>query len=746
MGRDAGGLEDWGQEPSRSEFDPRIILDFLRRRKLVILLVALPLLLPASIYPFMVKPFYEATATIVIRTPPKVMEFGADFMPGSGSDPRMPGRFGGNTSESAMITLVYSDAVLGRVVDQLPAGRELSKSLLQRASEIVGREPGEALTPDQERANKIEAIRRFATATVTGGGTYLRITTVATSPGGATFFANAIADAYVKHQETEREEASRRAVAWLNQQAYELREQASRKEQLLAELVATHGLSVVALEDDDGSSENSALEQVESDLQTARIELLSAQERLAALVPRADRASSSQASDPAVAGLREQYAKAVADLEAVKLRFMPTHPEVRRLEATVQTLAERLGSDAVQRRPLSPAEETEYQALLAQESQQRARVKVLEKSRQELTGSTGPKSEAASRYRRVAKEVALDKQILEVLLTRRNETLLSAATKEVGAEVLDYAVAPSVPSGPNRKKYLIAGVALAVALGFGMAILLELLDRRVRDPDSIALLLGTTSLGMIPMVDGRDAPPERQAADSPGSVAGESYRNVRTSLLFAMRNSKLRCLLVTSAIAGEGKTTTCVNLAGAFGRMGRRVLLVDADLRRPRVHRVFRLPASPGLSEVLQGKARVEDAVVRPANAEFDLLPAGSVPENPSELLCSTAFAHVVAEAKAEYDLVVFDSAVLLAVPDALLLSAEADGTLLVSKPGSVDRRALRRMRADLERSGARVLGVIFNQVDPTSNPHYGSYMYSPYLKDEGRSKSSSDKGKKAGR
>ncbi len=729
MRDEPGDSDGWAEEPAGKEFDPRAILDFLRRRKLVILLVSLPLLIPATIAPFLMSHYYEATATVVIRTAPKVMEFGADFMPRTGS--QQPA-FGSSTQDIALITLVNSDAVLGRVIDQLPPSGEPQRTLLQRAKAALGQEQPLVLTPEQDRANRIDSLRRTFTASVTDGGSYVAITAVGGSPGGATFIANAVADAFVKHQEDQRDQASRRAIAWLNQQVYELREQAARKEQALSEIATTNNLSLAVLEEDGEEAQGSAIEQVETDLQTARVNLLSTQERLAALSPRAARSTGDAQGDRAASSLREQYATATAELEAARLRFTPTHPEVRRLEGILHSLSEKLGGDASMARPmLSASEETEYQTLLAEESQHRARVKVLEKTRADLLANTGSKADAVSRYRRLAKELTIDKQILEVLMTRRNETLLTAATKEVGAEVLDYAVSPAYPAGPNRKKVLVIGYVLALGAGFGLALLLELLDRRLRDPEAIAALLGTTSLGMVPIVETRKAPPERQAVDSPGSAAGESYRNVRTSLLFAMRVAKLHCLLITSSVAGEGKTTTTVNLAGAFGRMGRRVIVIDADLRRPRVHRVFRIPAAPGLSEVLQGQARIEDAVVRPENSNFDLLPAGTIPDNPSELLGSAAFAQMITDLKSEYDLVVLDSAVLLAVPDALLLAAEADGTLLVHKPGSVDRRALRRVREDLRRAGARVLGVVFNQVDPASSLHYPTYMYSPYIKQD---------------
>ncbi len=732
MRSDGGGRDGWSEAPAGGEFDPRLILDFLRRRKLVILLATIPLLLPASIAPFLLAPYFEATATVVIRTPPKVMEFGADFMPGAAGDMRNQNRA---NSEDALITLVYSNAVLGRVVDQLPQGGETKKGFMDLARSALGRERM-PLSADQDRAQRVELLGRIVVATLSGGGTYLKITAAGGTPGGATFIANAVADAYVTYETERRAEASRRAVTWLNQQVYEMREQAVRKEQTLGEIVSTNNLSLASLEQGGDSVQSTAIDEVESELQIARISLLSSEERLAALRPRAARPSTDAAGDVAAASLREQYEAAIAGLDAARLRFTPTHPEVRRLQGVVAELSTRLGADpSGNTLPLSESEEAEYQRLLSEQSQAQARVKVLEQSRKELLSSSavGPKAEAISRYRRLANEVAIDKQILEVLMTRRNETLLSAATKEVRAEVLDYAVAPTSPTGPHRSKYLVAGFVLALGAGFGLAFLLELIDRRLRDPATIAALLGTTSLGMIPRVEGHKAPPERQAVDAPGSPAGESYRNVRTSLLFTMRAAKLRCLLVTSAIAGEGKTTTSVNLAGAFGRMGRKVVLVDADMRRPRVHRVFRLPPSPGLSEILQGRARVEDAVTRPHGMEFDMVPAGSVPENPSELLASTAFAQLIADLRNEYDLIMLDSAVLLSVPDALLLAADADGTLLVSKPGSVDRHALRHIRDDLQRAGARVLGVVFNQVDPNSSLHYPSYMASPYTTPEGR-------------
>jgi capsular exopolysaccharide synthesis family protein len=709
-------------ETSSQEFDLRPMFDFLRRRRLTVLLVALPLLIPATVFPFLLKHFYEATATVAIQATPKVLDFGGDPLPGGVSNVRTQ-----QAVESSMLTLVYSDAVLGQVIDLLPGGGEpIRRSLLDYVKAVVNGQGGEGwhVTPEQDRAMRIEFLRTNLDVRLAGGGSFLQIKATAPNAAGATFIANGVADAYVRYLQSERDTASKRAMTFLNQQIYELREHIADKEGSLADLVSRNQVSPSAMSRGD---ENNTLASVDGALQTAKIELVAARQRLAEMSPRATSTGDSN-QDREVRHVREEYQTALSALESARLRFTPTHPEVKRLENVVASLQKRLAdAGASDARPFTATEETEYEGLRAEVSRLDSKVRALERARDEMVGDGGAKSEAVSRYKRLESELEVDQQMLEVLLTRRNESVVTAADKHPGASVLDYAIAPLWPAGPSRKKYLVLGWAAALAAGMLAASLRELLDRRVRDTDSVAKALGVPTLGMIPHVDDRKVVPEQQTGRASTSPASEGYRNLRTSILFAMRNLKLHSILVTSAIAGEGKTTTSINLASTFARMGRRVVLVDADLRRARVDRVFGIARSPGLSEVLQGRARIDECVQRPENASFEVLPAGETPENPSELLASNAFVQVMADLKSEYDLVVLDSPVLLAVPDALLLAADADGTLLVHKPGSVELRALKRMREDLRRAGARVLGVVFNRVDPGDRMVYPSYMASPY-------------------
>jgi len=260
-----------------------------------------------------------------------------------------------------------------------------------------------------------------------------------------------------------------------------------------------------------------------------------------------------------------------------------------------------------------------------------------------------------------------------------------------------------------------------------MGVLRGMLDRGVDDPDEAARILGAPPLGLLPLVKDGGAP-ERQSVGPPSSLAAEAYRNLRTSLLFSAGASKLSCIVITSPTAGEGKSTVSCNLAASFAQAGRKVLLIDADLRRPRLYRVFDMNPSPGLAEVIRREATIDEAIRHPHDTEFDLLPSGKPPANPSELLASAEFALTLARLKAQYELVIIDSPVLLGVSDTLLLAAQTEGTLIVHKPGVVEKRALNQIRNDLARAGANVIAVVFNQVNRTDRYFYPSYLESPYV------------------
>jgi capsular exopolysaccharide synthesis family protein len=687
-------------------------LEALRRRRTLAITVFL-LALPIVAYLVLTLPDeYVAAAQISVQEQPEVLDFGSDFMPRQQSAGRR------RAPLEPLMSVVASDAVMGAVVDQMPAADRREPTPYERVMGAIGLGGAPAeLAPEMRRRLRIDSLRRKMELEDAAGGTVIVVRFTARDPARAAFLANAVADSYVSFERERRQAASRLAINWLSQKSNELRDRIRRREEAASKLIQEAGIRVQP-----GNEGKALLEdnQMALELQRARADLLFVEQQLAQLQPDVEQARGT--GGPAGPSARERYLEAGAQLEALRLQFTPSHPEVQRLETVVESLR-----SAAERETFRPATEQilgEHSRLLSERARLRARVSVLT---QALDGqkSGDPNSEALSEYQRLERELLIDRQLLQVLLQRTNETALEAAGATDRASVLDYAMAPVAPAAPDRPLLALGGVAGALALAVGLALLREMVDPRVYKPEDATRALGTSYLGSIPLVGATEA--ERRGLALYASPAGEGFRNVRTSLLFASGGSRLRSLLVTSAVAGEGKTTVSTNLAGAFASVGRRVLLIDADMRRPRVDRVLELKRSPGLSELLDGAVSFEQVVHR-TEENLDVLTSGAVPQNPTELLSSTAFDLLFSRAKKAYDLVLIDAPILLAVSDALLLSGRVDGVLIVHKPGSVDRKALTKMSEDLRRMDANLLGVIFNQVSLSDPYQYPSYMRSPYV------------------
>lgn len=293
-------------------------------------------------------------------------------------------------------------------------------------------------------------------------------------------------------------------------------------------------------------------------------------------------------------------------------------------------------------------------------------------------------------------------------------------TEAVRATTLAVAEVPTSPSSPNIPRNLAVGLLIGLLLGTGIAILRHLLDTKVRSEQDVRALTDRPILGVVAFDQKLPRHPVI-LRDEPLAPPSEAVRRLRTNLQFIDVANRPKTIVISSSIPGEGKSTIAINLAVSLADTGARVILVDADLRRPSIAEYIGIEGSVGLTTVLIGRADVEDVVQPLGTTTLDLLPAGQIPPNPSELLGSPAMSGLLDRLTASYDMVLLDSPPLLPVTDAAVLSKLAGGALVVVGADRIHRPQLQETLGSLETAGAHVLGIVLNKID---RREAGTYSY----------------------
>jgi len=391
---------------------------------------------------------------------------------------------------------------------------------------------------------------------------------------------------------------------------------------------------------------------------------------------------------------------------------------------------------------------TRYRSALASEELAR-------KSYDQQRAETLTQNEAAVQYRIIQQEIETNTSLLDGLLqrTKENDVVISGTPNNI--RVVDYAIAQRKPVAPKRT--LIVGLSVMLALGVGivLAFFLEYLDDSIRSAEDVENFLRLPSLAVIPMVgvtkpkrllgrgqkdgalattNGRGTHEVLLSEIDKRSAIAEAYRHLRTSILLSTAGRPPRTLLITSSVPSEGKTTTAVNSAMSLAQTGARVLIIDADMRRPRLHSIFNLSNGKGLSSLLSSDladAEITAAIHRDEKSGLFIMPAGPLPPNPAELIGSDQMLKFVAAITPRFNHVVIDSPPVAAFTDGVLIASMVDGVLLVVHSGKNSRRVVARARKLLLDVGARIIGVVINKADssPHSEYYYNSY-YSHYYHD----------------
>jgi capsular exopolysaccharide synthesis family protein len=478
------------------------------------------------------------------------------------------------------------------------------------------------------------------------------------------------------------------------------------------------------------------------------------------------RSGAEASQDPLLRGYLEELARAHSEHDALAKEFTPAHPDVARVEGVLRSLRDRIQALLDNRIEGLESQRAEFDRILAgyrgrtegYPTDERSRIQAAVTSlrsrtathlRSRLGGLSSRIDSIGGEVARIESELAklpederlladpqrrlqAHSEIVKLLLSRQQEAEITRAATMPGAEFIDPAVPPSKRWGPSIPLHLALGLALGFAFALALAFVRDSVHQRVFTAAELETLTGLPVFGTVPDFRHGRAKASSLATkragenflplrDEPEGPTAESYRSLRANLKFALSAEEgLKTLACTSCSPGEGKSVTNIDLALSFALNGKRVLLVDADMRKPSVHRYLGLELSPGLSNVLQGDARWRDAVRKNVHERLDVLTAGLQPPSLGELLDGDAFGGLLAELRAEYDLVVLDVPPALSVADIDSIAARLDALILVCKSNKVSGPVVAAAAGRLRQVGANLIGTVLNAVGSSGGSAYG--------------------------
>lgn len=554
-----------------------------------------------------------------------------------------------------------------------------------------------------------------------------------TDPQLAASIVNTLAATYVEQNFKTKFESTMQASDWLSKQLVDLQMKVETSQEKLVRYQKEHE---ILGNDEKQNITTEKLDEINKELTSAesdRMQKEAIYRQTQSTDPDAI-AAAIVTGNPGGSGLldslRAQQAALRIQAADLSTQFGPSYPKVAQLNNQLKEIDHQLQSET---NKAVDHLRGQYLAALQREN-------LLHDSFEKQKQEANKLNESAIEYSLLKRDVESNRTLYEGLLEKLKEAGVTAGLRSTNFRILKPARAPSLPVEPNIPRNLSFALVLGVISGLGLAFLLENMDNTVRTPEQAQALSGLPSLGMIPMgskttTHGTAAnrlalTSSKEAVETvtqvrPQSQMAESYRALRTSLLLSNLGAPPKVIMVTSARPQEGKTTTSINTAIVLAQKGVRVLLVDADLRRPSVHKTLGMGPRSGLSNVLTGSATLQQTItISPLVPNLFILPAGTPPPNPAELLASANMRDLITELREQFDHIVLDTPPTLSVTDAVVLSPRADATILVIRSGQTTKQALRRSRDILMQVNAHVAGVLLNAVDLTSPDYYYYYEY----------------------
>ena len=723
--------------------DLRRLFDMLWRRKMIIAGTMLVMTSATVLYVMQLTPLYIATTEIVVAPPRTNVVNIESVAPGLRTD------YYTNDTQAAIIG---SRVLAEKVVDQLdlmnnpafnpdlrPPGRGLLDRLglrgflpkgfrfrdlipLSWRTAIAGLDatagpnptearPAPATTPEEARAYLreivVDAYLAGLDVTPSDSSRVIEVSFTSVDPALAARLANAAVRVYIDDQIASKSKTTRQATVWLQERAVALK----KKVEAAARAVERHRRRTGLVDVDGSNILNQQIAELTTKLIDVRAQRAEAEARYKQVKellksPGGIDSAAAVLRSQLIQRLREQEAEVVRKIAEMKTQYREGHPKMILARSELQDLVAKIETEV---RKIATNFGNELEIAQVRERNLNDEIKTLKRK---LDAQSG----AEIKLRALETELDANRKLYDTILARLKETSVQDATLvQPDARVISSATVPERPSYPRKR--LIVGIALAgsALLGVLIVLLLEHLDSGFRSRDQLETVTGLPVLGVVPRPRGRFAsatPIYDDILDRPHSVLAESLRSLRTGLLLSDVDNPPRAVLVTSSVPGEGKSTTALALARTAAKAGQKCLIIDADLRKPRLQEAFGVPNGIGLIDYLSRDVPLEDMIHIDFRSGAHFILAGRAASQSADLLGSAKMRGLVRALRDTYDLVIIDTAPVLAVSDALVLMREVDKTIFLVRCERTPRDLVQAGLRELHAAGASLAGLVLSHVD----------------------------------
>jgi len=720
------------------------LLDYWRillRHRMTLLSFAVVGLLAAIMISLVQTPIYRVRTSLEIQSTNFLEIKGTTDSTGSYASPE--------SYVETQVKLLQSESLLDHVIDKLKLHKDrpttgwgVFAARVQRIFELS------KTSHLPEREELIRQIERNLTVRTSGNSRLLEVLYESPDPKRAADFANTLVSDFIELSQEERWKSAQGTAEWLTNHLDKMKAQLEASEAQLQDYARTSGLSFTSEKE---NLAESRLKELQDELSKAQADRIANQAKFEAAKSRPADSLPEVLEDPTMREYRQKLTELQRQYAELSATLTPEHYKVQRVQAQMNELKSEMQNE---RGNVLRRIGNEYAAALRRE-------RLLSETHANQEKVVADQSSKAIHYDTLKRDVDSNRRLYEVMLQRVKEASLATAMRDSNVLVVDRAKPPLLPYRPSLPMNSAIGLFSGVVLGFGFVLFRERVDRRIIAPGDAQVYLDLPELGVIPMDEAAvslqipnrvqprhpatslpsESAPTSSLGDCPElatwkrkpSLLAECARTTLTSILLPSQNGDgPRILVLTSPCPGDGKTTVACNLSIAIAEIGRKVLLIDGDLRRPRLHKVFSMANSGGLSDVLWADTSLETVPLSHLVRETEvsglcLLPAGSCGVTPSNLFYSPRMSRLLRRLRMEFDMILIDAPPMIHLADARVLGRLADGVILVVRAGQTTTESALLATQRFAEDGTRVLGTVLNSWDPKTSRDYGYGSYSDH-------------------